>query len=540
MPGDRRLRAWVAGLGVALGLGLAAPSLGQGAKPPADPVWTSARKFRVPLTLPAKTPKPIRELILYISDDRGNFWKKADRTTPDSREFAVRVPSDGEYWFAVQTVYTDGELFPRGDTPVDPTLRVMVDATKPTIRLEPTARRGSDAGVRWEVQDDNLLLSTLVLEYQYAGARDWRQVPLELSERKLIGVKTWDAGTASAFRARMSVRDRAGNVQTVEQIMPDGLAANPGPSMAEVRAATPPRASQVASRPAPDLTFDDDDGFAPVDAPPGGVRGSVAEPGDALPANGGDGDFAPQPDPTPAPPRSVPGSNPAPAGGNANGAGPTLMVASPRFPLRYAVEDAGPGGPALVELWTTRDGGRTWSRQPEDADRTSPYNVDLGGEGTYGLWLVVQSASGLGDPPPAPNDRPQSWVEVDSAPPVVSIDRPRVGTGASAGKVLVTWRAGDSHLSPKPITISYRAEGADSPWVPIASEIDNSGRFVWEAPMDVPPRIHLKVEATDTLGNRGAASTEDFGPVVLDRARPRGANPRARHGERDGEAVSGD
>ena len=175
-----------------------------------------------------------------------------------------------------------------------------------------------------------------------------------------------------------------------------------------------------------------------------------------------------------------------------------------------------------MELWTTRDGGRTWSRQAEDGDRTSPYNVDLGGEGTYGLWLVVQSAAGLGDPPPAPGDRPQSWVEVDSTPPTVAIDRPRVGKGQSAGKVLVTWCAGDAHLADRPISIFYREDRADAPWVLIADRIDNSGRYTWVAPASVPPKFHVKVEAIDTLGNRGASDTQDLGAIVLDRARPRG------------------
>ena len=65
------------------------------------------------------------------------------------------------------------------------------------------------------MQDAHLLLKTLTLEYQAEGAKDWRQVPLDAADVKLIGVKTWDAGTADTLRIRMSVRDRAGNVGTV-------------------------------------------------------------------------------------------------------------------------------------------------------------------------------------------------------------------------------------------------------------------------------------------------------------------------------------
>ncbi len=107
------------------------------------------------------------------------------------------------------------------------------------------------------------------------------------------------------------------------------------------------------------------------------------------------------------------------------GSGGTLLVANPRFKLQYAIDDAGPSGPATVELWITQDGGRTWIRRGDDPDRVSPIEVDLGGEGTYGLCLVARSASGLGDQPPAPGDPPQSWVEVDSTPPPSSSSRRR-------------------------------------------------------------------------------------------------------------------
>jgi hypothetical protein len=214
-----------------------------------------------------------------------------------------------------------------------------------------------------------------------------------------------------------------------------------------------------------------------------------------------------------APPRGVPAAPPE--------ATRTLLAASPRFALQYAVEDAGPEGPALVELWVSRDGGQTWNRQPEDADRTSPYDVDLGGEGTFGLWLVVQSAANLGDPPPRPGDRPQMWVEVDATPPIVRLDTPRVGTGGNLGKVSITWRASDPHLGPRPVLLSYRADRPDAPWTPITDRLDNTGRYIWTLPPSVPPRIHLRIDVIDSIGNRASAETQSK-PILVDRSRPRG------------------
>lgn len=94
-----------------------------------------------------------------------------------------------------------------------------------------------------------------------------------------------------------------------------------------------------------------------------------------------------------------------------------LKVPGQRFLLDYAVDRAGPDGrPAVVELWVTRDGGKTWTKGGADPDRTSPILVELSGEGTFGISLIAQDANGLGDKPPAPGDEPKLWVEVEAAP----------------------------------------------------------------------------------------------------------------------------
>ncbi len=207
------------------------------------------------------------------------------------------------------------------------------------------------------------------------------------------------------------------------------------------------------------------------------------------------------------------------AGGG--GGGSTLLVASPRFKLQYAVDDAGPNGPATVELWITQDGGRTWIRRSDDPDRASPIDVDLGGEGTYGVCLVARSASGLGDQPPAPGDPPQSWVEVDSTPPFVQLYPPQVGTGTNSGKVAIAWRASDLHLAPKSVSIFWRPDQPGTEWQLLVEGQENVGSYIWSLPPTIPPRFHLRVEAVDTVGHRGGAETTNIGPVMVDLSRPR-------------------
>ena len=213
--------------------------------------------------------------------------------------------------------------------------------------------------------------------------------------------------------------------------------------------------------------------------------------------------------------------------------GNTLLVDSPRFKLQYAVDDGGPNGPATVELWITQDGGRTWIRRGEDPDRASPIDVDLGGEGTYGVCLVARSAAGLGDQPPAPGIRPRAgsrWMPA----PAVQLDPVQVGTGVNSGKIAITWRATDLHLAPKSVAILWRPDQPGTSWQPVAEAQENTGRYIWTVPQSVPARFHVRVEAADSVGHRGFAESTESGPIMVDRSRPRsriiGLDPNARSG----------
>jgi hypothetical protein len=518
MPDGRWVRRLAVGLGLALAAGPAASRPAHAQNAPrrsqtgssARLIYYKSRAFRIPVTVPEEVRGLVREVRLYVSDDYGRGWREAGTTAPERPEFPFRATRDGEYWFAIQTVDTQGRVYPSDDRPVEPSLRVVVDTAPPTLVLEKDGRRGTRVAVRWEAQDENLVLRSLILEFQPEGAGpdDWRTVPLRDPDFRMSGAKTWDAGTAEPLVVRASVQDRARNTRSVEVVFDDGRADAPGPAAGLDRGGygAPPPVAPISSRTmAREESFaDEDDPFASVKdaatrALPPGFGGPEAEAGDF--------------------------GEPAGMGGRGRMQGParreqTLLAGSPRFPLQYEVDGAGPAGVARVQLWVTHDGGRTWYPQPEDPDRTSPYPVDVGGEGTYGLCLAVQGASGLGDPPPAPGDRPQMWVEVDATPPVVELQPPRPGTGPSAGKVLITWRASDPHLGARPVTLSYRADDdSGAGWTRLAGPLENTGQYVWVVPPGVPPKFRVRIEVEDALGHRGAAES---GPVLVDRARPKG------------------
>lgn len=498
-------------LGLILGLLAAAPMLalgqsdeaGRGAKV----IYYKNRAFRIPVTIPSEAIDLVRNVRLWVSDDYGYHWKEYGQTAPDQPAFAFQATRDGEYWFAIQTVDTKGKVYPSGDGETKPSLRVVVDTAQPTLELASNGRRGSQVAVRWEMHDEHLAARTFSLEYQPEGAgpRNWRSVPLAEADYKLSGMKVWDAGTSETLRVRASVSDRAKNTRQIEIVISDGIGGSPGAAASRASEfEAPPPVSPISAR-----SGASDDPFGPVSTgdefPRGRDERSTASEefgGGAEPAFS-DGGF-------------VAARNPESTTGRRE---QTLLVGSPRFPLQYQVDGTGPGGVARVQVWVTHDAGRTWYPQPEDADKESPYQVDVGGEGTFGLWLSVQGTSGLGDPPPVPGDSPQLWVEVDATPPVVQVDPPRVGSNRSAGKVLITWRASDPHLGSRPVTLSYRGDDGASDWVRIAGPIENNGQYVWTVPPGVPPRFRVRVEVIDSLGHASAAESA---LILVDRARPKG------------------
>jgi hypothetical protein len=197
------------------------------------------------------------------------------------------------------------------------------------------------------------------------------------------------------------------------------------------------------------------------------------------------------------------------------------LVNSTNIALNYEIKDKGPSGISVVELWYTQDAGaRSWQKYREEkGDVHPPFTVDVSGEGLYGFTLIVRSGVGLGDRPPQVGDQPQVWVEVDLTKPIVHVGSVEVGRGPEAGRLAISWTATDKNLGAHSITLSY-SEQSGGPWNPIASNVENTGRYIWQMPSGVPYRFHVRVEATDRAGNIGSADTS--APVIVDLAQPKG------------------
>lgn len=173
-----------------------------------------------------------------------------------------------------------------------------------------------------------------------------------------------------------------------------------------------------------------------------------------------------------------------------------------RFNLNYNVDAIDPSGVDKVNLWMTRDGGRTWKSWGTDPDGISPFPVEVDQAGIYGFRVVIQSRDGLTGITPRRGDQPDMWINIDTKAPMAKILSVPYGRGHEAGRLVINWEAEDPLMTFRPITLAY-ATDPQGPWTAIENGLRNTGRYVWKVGSEVPERVFLRLEAVDEAGNVG-------------------------------------
>jgi hypothetical protein len=185
--------------------------------------------------------------------------------------------------------------------------------------------------------------------------------------------------------------------------------------------------------------------------------------------------------------------------------------------LDYRIDQVGPSGVGKVEIWITADQGQSWQRLAEDTDRHSPADIDLPGEGLFGVRLVVTNGNGFGGSAPTHGEQPSAWIEVDTTAPFVQLRD--VDPITDGGTLTIHWTAKDKNLTSEPISLFYRTR-QDSPWQVVARGLKNDGSYRWTFPHSVGSQFFFKIEVADQAGN--VSTVEAPNPVALDMTEPRG------------------
>ncbi len=176
--------------------------------------------FAIPFTVDRRVARPV-EVHLYVSIDQGNTWQLYARQTPTARQFTFRADGDKEYWFSSRTL--DGTQRTQAQNTLKPELRVVVDTVSPQMEVTVRPGQGGEVLTSWQAYDQNLLASSLKLEYQESVGQPWKPVavqrPDDRDERSDYQgqLKWWPETRSPTINIRAEIRDRAGNQAVVNR-----------------------------------------------------------------------------------------------------------------------------------------------------------------------------------------------------------------------------------------------------------------------------------------------------------------------------------
>jgi len=188
------------------------------------------------------------------------------------------------------------------------------------------------------------------------------------------------------------------------------------------------------------------------------------------------------------------------------------------FQLDYDTRAMGNAGNVPVELWGTRDGGKSWLSFGKDPKGQSPMLVTVPEEGIYGFRMAVENGPGMAGRPPLAGDVPGIWIGIDLTRPAGRITRAQQGIGRDGDKLFIAWEAHDNRELPaKPISLSY-SERSGGPWTTMAGGLENTGQYTWQLSGSLPQRMYLRLEIYDAAGNMGVYETPE--PATLDLSSP--------------------
>jgi hypothetical protein len=519
-------------------------------QPPAPrKVFTNRPFFSVPLKIEDADRAKIAAIKCYVKPPGGS-WMVTDTGNAQTGRFNYQANEDGEYLFSFTTVDSAGRESPASIEREAPRLIVVVDSKPPEFIVAPVTVASGQAYVQCTMKDANPDLTTITAEGELADGTFTPLLPVDTSVPGFFRVPA----TGMPSRVRVGGKDKAGNATVV--VLPV-TSSNTTPTTVVPVA---PRKETIAV--APPMPKPEPPVAPPVpQAEPMVVVPSVPklEPISApTPKNIGSGLMVPEllpkpvanpvasppavnesatadPIPLPAPIRDVPAPNssrvaekpatveppPAPL------SSVDQIINSHRCVLNYAFDGVDRAAVQKVEAYATRDDGKTWQLLGEDPDRTSPIEVQLPGDGRYGIVIVI-SATGRPGQAPAAGEQPDWWVEADTTAPEVTLESATPGVGDDAGLLILKWHVSDKNLKPDAVEFAW-SSAPEGPWQTIAKGLRAEGLYRWQVPREAGSKAYLKIEAQDKAGNIGRAATAQPVPVEVNRPRAKvlGINPAA-------------
>ncbi len=495
-------------------------------------ICTNQPGFRIPYRFDQAEMRRLRakEIRLFLSRNNGLDWQHVQTVAPEAGRFDFKAPADGEYWFAVRTLDGANQLHPDANV-VEPGLVVIVDRTAPDLQLELRQSEPGKVQLSWSAADPNLDVSKLSLEFSQSGS-NWQPVSVKA---QAAGQTSWSVPTGGQVSVRGSVADRAGNVGSMQTSVVVQASDGAGPMRKRPDASdyrqpiaggnVPPMSEPISNFPfgpsansniAPPPPHDP---FSSLPAQPSrsnpGSQAPTQFPSESRIANS----FSPNSIATSGGQGRVNTAEWGMNRGRFGSNGRFRAVKSHRFEVNYRIDDVGPSGVSAVELFVTQNNGQKWWKYGDDADKQSPFVVEVPEDGVYGFAIRVRSGAGLADDPPQTGEEPSVVIVVDRTPPTVQLQPIQQGAGGQMNKLMISWRITDDNPSDKPISLAYSANPT-GPWEPICTWQPDTGSYAWSVGQGVPSRLYVRLVARDAAGNLSFVDTPQ--PLLVDLSKPTG------------------
>jgi hypothetical protein len=509
----RILRSLLLGLAVATPVPAMAQapahSYGPGRLP--EKHYMTKNAFFLPVNIDERARPGIKEIQLYVKEGPGGVWTLKEKAPPTQAGFNYRLTQDGEYWFNVVTIDLAGKATPPDVAKEMPGIIVVLDTQAPSVELKPLTECPEGICVQCEVRDANPNPSLTKFEYQ-TGDRVWRQlepmpgrpesfcIPRQAVLSGLIKVTCTDRAQNTASREfNLATMGESGVVHAVGRQEPMAVTQASNHEKPE----SPPHQTHVPPPPPSAATCE-------------GCKGSATQP-NLPPGAGNEVAFVPAKGPALA--TCQDNTPPCDASKKPKAVAKWNMVNNPHISLEYRIEEEGKSGVGKLEVWVTKDEGRSWQILCDDPHRKSPVEFDLPGEGLYGFRLVACNGRGFGAEPPRPGDAPEYMVELDTTKPQAELLSVKIGPPEDHACVDIAWQAIDKNFGPEPIDLYYSVQ-SHGPWTPIAKGAPNTGKYRWYLPMEIGKQAYVRLVATDLAGN--CTRCESTEAVALDdMSRPR-------------------
>lgn len=189
-------------------------------------------KFQIPIRVHQERKEQIKELVLYVSKDKGKTWEVSTRAEPNQEAFTFVAKEDGPHWFSIGVVDVKGIQEPADIARAQVGQKVLVDTQKPDIKLK-AEKIGEEIQVKWEVKDANPDINSMKLECKIEGNDSNEWIPISIKP-VMDGSGTFKVQGAGMLSVRLQMSDTAANYASVIVDIGSPKASMPMPNLAAV------------------------------------------------------------------------------------------------------------------------------------------------------------------------------------------------------------------------------------------------------------------------------------------------------------------